>query len=552
MHWRQRLRTTLQSTAPSLARWIDGIWINSAARSANARPLVSVLVAHRDQPVFAAKTSRSALGQRYPSIECIVIDDGSRPEERARLDGLLPKSERLRVLHRPWPQGTGSAFNAALTEARGVWIVPMLLGEELEPHAIWRLVRAAEQARVAGTVATPDGPRLLGTTVLKSVGGFAVDLEPPELFTDLLGRWRLAGHALAGASDVRAKGEAPEREALPKADVLFMPHNAYHTREMAAVASELSKRGISSLFVDITNCYADEGSGQVMRELGLPHTHAVRDILDRVEPGVLFVMNDWSPPVHDRVVECRSRRTTSMALVEGVQDYEDTHVEHLGVGVHRGAYQHAGIALLVGEHDQKFFAGRDARLTGSTRIEQLAGEPRPSSRSKRVVINSNFTYGLYTQDQPAWLASAVGACKELSVDHIVSRHHADEGDFSGVPVSDRPLYDDLRECRVLVSRFSGVLLEAMALGVGVVYHNPHGERIDKFLKPDGAYPITTNQQELVGAIEGLLAESPASVVQRQQAFFDRHVSITPGQPSWVRIADEIERELSALGRAASE
>ncbi len=533
---------------PLLARWIDGAWINRAARSAVDRPLVSVLVVCRNQPSLAAGSVGSVLAQSYPSIECVLVDDGSGPDARTQIEQALPKDDRLRVISRPWPLGTGSALNAGLAEARGDWIVPMLAGEQLDRHAIWRLVRSAEQAGALGAVANSNRPMFFNAAILRAVGWFATDMEQPQLFAELLDRWRTAGHVLTESPDVRAKGAAPDPEAMPKADVLFMPHNAYHTREMAAVAAELETRGIGSLFVDITNCYADEDSGHVMRELGLLHARAVRDILDRVDPGVLFVMNDWSPPVHDRVIDCRARRTTSMALVEGVQDYEDTHVEHLGIGVHRSAYKHAGIALLVGAHDLKFFEGRDARVTGSTRIEQLAFEPKPASRPRRVVINSNFTYGLYTQDQPQWLASAVGACEQLGVEHVISRHQADAFDFSGLPVSGRPLYEELRECRVLVSRFSGVLLEAMALGVAVVYHNPHGERIDKFLDPKGAYPITTTQQELADAIESLLAEDTAVTVDRQQAFFDRHVSVTPGQPSWVRIADEIERELQTLGR----
>jgi len=551
---RQRLRIALEGTTPGLAARLDSLWISLASRRSGLRPLVTVLIAHRDQPKAALRTVRSAIAQSYPNVECVVIGSASSSADREQLREMLPAD--VRVIDQPCDLGSATAFNQGLSHASGRWIVPMIAGESLSPHSLWRLVRAAEQAGASGASDPHRSILLIDTQCVRGTGGFAPDLEPPDLVPDAVARLASLGHVLASAPHAAIRDRAP-RPSLPVSvpvDVVFMPHNAYHTREMAAIASELERRGVTSLFIDITNHYADEGSGKTMRELGLEHTHSTRDLLDHARPGVLFVMNDWSPPVHDRVIECRSRSTRSIALVEGVQDYLDTHVEHLGMGVHRGAYRHADVALLVGEHDTKFFEGRDARVTGSTRIEQLALEAKsahqPTNRSQRVVINSNFTYGLYTNAQGEWLASAVKACETLGVEFVISRHHADEFDFAAhgmTPyVSARPLYEELREARVLVSRFSGVLLEAMALGIAVIYHNPHNERIDKFLDPQGTFPITRNREELERAIEHQLEADPAEIAKRQQPFFAQHVSIEPDRPSWIRIADEIERELAMV------
>ena len=342
------------------------------------------------------------------------------------------------------------------------------------------------------------------------------------------------------------------RQAVPKIAVLFMPHNAYHTREMASVAHELEQRNIRCLFVDITNAYPDEGSGRVMRELGLDHVPYTEDILHRLKPSVLFVMNDWSPVVHDRVVECRSLGVRTIALVEGVQDFEDTHIEHLGIGQPRHAYRHVDVTLLVGEHDRKFFVtpreGESARpeviLTGSTRIERLAREPRPQNRLGRVLINSNFTYGIYTQIQSEWIESAVRACQRAGVEYVISQHHADTMDLSKYHRSTRPLYDELRECAVVVSKFSGVMLEAMALDTPVIYHNPHGERIDKFLNPDGAYPVTHDEESLADAISQVMLTSPSIISERQLPFFAHHVSMDTQRSCPQRIADVIQEQFA--------
>lgn len=558
MTLRRTLRTSLERSAPGAARLIDSLWISLASsRRKASRPKVAVLIAADHDPAEAPHTARSVLAQSYPNVECVVIASGHQPHASDQLKKSLPAEVRL--IHTPSPLGVATSWNHGVESLRDQprWIVPMVAGERLAAHTLWRLVRGADQPGVSGAVNADRStlliePRCLGALVI----GFAPDLDPPDLVADTLDRLASAGHVLATVphASIRERAQRPELPVGVPVDVVFMPHNAYHTREMAAIARELDRRGVTYLFVDITNQYADEGSGRTMRELGLPHTHSTRDLLSRTRPGVLMVMNDWSPPVHTRVLECRALPTRSVALVEGVQDYLDTHVERLGIGARRHAYQHADVALLVGAYDRKFFEESHARVTGSTRIEQLSHEPKPDTASHhRVVINSNFTYGLYTNSQPAWLASVVEACQTLGAEFVISRHHADEFDFAAhglaSHVSVRPLYEDLREARVLVSRFSGVLLEAMALGLPIIYHNPHDERIDKFLDPQGAFPVTRTQEQLAEAIEGLLAADPHEIARRQQPFFAQHVSIDPERPSWVRIADEIERELAAARSA---
>lgn len=336
-----------------------------------------------------------------------------------------------------------------------------------------------------------------------------------------------------------------------RTDVVFMPHNGYHTLEMASVARELERRGLRTRFVDVTDHYRDEGVRAKAAELGLSLEPYTDDVLVRLAPRVLFVMNDWGGVVGQKVVEARQLPVTSIALIEGVQDFEDTHVDHIGVGRIRRPYRHADLALLVGEADAAALAGAATALTGSTRIEALTREPRPTSRRRLVVINSNFTYGLYTAQQQDWIEQAVGACRLADVHYVVSKHHADQGDLSAYEVSDRPLYELLREAGVVVSRFSGVMLEAMALATPVVYFNPHGERVAKFQDPMGAYPVATEPFGLAEAIREALTLTTAEVARRTAAFFARHVSIDPQRSSYERIADAVEAEVRSRAPARS-
>jgi len=569
---RTRIKHWLRHRLPQLYARLDWVYLTLASRWPRGadRPLVSVVIAHRDRPLQLHRTVESVLAQGYAKFECLVFDDGSTALALAELETIAREHTRVRLVLMDHHRGLAAARSSGLLEAKGSLVLFVECDDRLVPHALWRLVRAVEERRSSGVWArrvassgnagglaaqwsqTPDLDAgnaanalvLFEAEAARRVGGPVAAWGDIGDVADLAARIITSGDVIAGAGCIGAvAGEAQPVDEIGEVDVLFMPHNAYHTREMASVAAELERRGRRCLFVDITNSYPDEGSGRTMRELGLRHVPYAKDILQRIAPQVLFVMNDWSAIAHEHVIEARSLGVRSMALVEGVQDYEDTHVADTGQGWIRRAYQHADVALVVGEHDLRFFSGRDARLTGSTRIEKLANEPRPTQRTRRVLINSNFTYGVWTGAQRAWIESAVRACELANVEYVISQHHADEMDLSGFSRSNRPLYEELREAGVLVSRFSGVMLEAMALDVPVVYHNPHGERIDKFLDPQGAYPITQDAESLAEAIRASLDTPCDAIIQQQRAFFGRHVSIDPHRASWERIADEIEREI---------
>ena len=84
--------------------------------------------------------------------------------------------------------------------------------------------------------------------------------------------------------------------------------------------------------------------------------------------------------------------------------------------------------------------------------------------------------------------------------------------------------DLLWDARVLISRFSTVPFEAMALGTPFVYFNPHGERVPTFAQPDGAFPTATDVDDLTRAL-GDLPLDRATVRERSSEFFRRQIDI---------------------------
>lgn len=326
-------------------------------------------------------------------------------------------------------------------------------------------------------------------------------------------------------------------------EVLFAPHNGYHTSEMLSIAEEVKGRGYKIAFVDITDAYREEGVRARLEDSGVQVLSYSDDLIARLRPECVFVMNDWGGPPAKMVRLARSYPTVSVALVEGVQDYEDTHVEHIGVGRVRLPYTHSDVVLLVGEDDRRHLGSQETHVTGSSRIEKLALEPRNEEREAVAVINANFTYGVYSDAGPAWIRQAVEACQALGLDYVISQHHADRTELDSYQTSARTLYEELRRCRVFISRFSGAILEAMALGTPVVYFNPHHERVDKFQGNHHSFPIATDEGELLRALRDTLSRPISEIQELQKPFLAKHVSIEEGKSVPERVADVLENRV---------
>ena len=84
--------------------------------------------------------------------------------------------------------------------------------------------------------------------------------------------------------------------------------------------------------------------------------------------------------------------------------------------------------------------------------------------------------------------------------------------------------DLLYDCDVLVSRFSTVPFEAMALGTPFVYFRPAEEHVDTFNESNGAYETVASSPELSEALvraRGMLGQYR----EISEEFFRRQVDM---------------------------
>jgi glycosyltransferase involved in cell wall biosynthesis len=104
------------------------------------RRLVSVLVPAYNAAPTITQTLRSALDQSYPTIEVVVVDDGSQDETADIVQKVANADARVRLICQA-NQGVASARNAALRASRGNLIAPF------DADDLWHRDKIARQVR---------------------------------------------------------------------------------------------------------------------------------------------------------------------------------------------------------------------------------------------------------------------------------------------------------------------------------------------------------------------------------------------------------------------
>lgn len=279
-------------------------------------------------------------------------------------------------------------------------------------------------------------------------------------------------------------------------DVFFFPHKDYHVWTISLIAEGLEKMGVSFQTVDITSQWRDAGVRAEAKKQGLNLLGLGEFILSQYSPKLIVVFNDWDHVTRPIVVAAKNSGIPTLSIVEGIQDYDDA-----DTGRRRDAYKATDIVLLPGEFDKKYFSTTAQKIisVGVPRIESLRRKPYTVSDSTRikVLINSNFSYGVQEEHRDSWVRAAISACLNCGYEPILSRHPADNGKEGKEYQTSLSFYEALEQCNITVQRFASGILEALARGRGVVYFNPHGEKVDKFTSDTmGSFPIAVSTEAL--------------------------------------------------------
>lgn len=327
-------------------------------------------------------------------------------------------------------------------------------------------------------------------------------------------------------------------------DLLFMPHKYYHTYSFSLLLAELDKRGLSYKFLDMSVPYRDEGAR--VKELDNHFLSYNEFVFSRFTPRSIVCMNDWDTVVKPVVRKANTEGIPSIGIVEGVQDYLD-----VDTGRKRNPYREVSSVFLPGDFDRRYFEGTNQnlysigvqRLEGLEKIKEIRSQRMSSdNHPSMVVLNVNFSYNVMTDRRAQWIADVSTACKLADLDLVISQHPQDDADLSAYNVSKEPLYELLTKAKYFISRFSGAMLEALAIGCPVIYYNGHREKIDKFFDPLGAYELVNNKNELISLLQKDV------VFDRNADAFLRHHACYGSGSIVVRTVDTLERIIHGAPR----
>lgn len=123
-------------------------------------PLVSLVVAARNEERNVEAAAHSLLAQAYPALEIIAVEDRSTDRTGAILDALAAGEPRLRVQHiRELPPGwlgKNHALSVGAAAAQGEWLLFADADVIMAPDAVSRAVAYAERRGFDHVTVLPD------------------------------------------------------------------------------------------------------------------------------------------------------------------------------------------------------------------------------------------------------------------------------------------------------------------------------------------------------------------------------------------------------------
>ena len=322
-------------------------------------------------------------------------------------------------------------------------------------------------------------------------------------------------------------------------DVILLPFNKSNVQDLSIIARELKKIDISAALVDVGSMNDDNLREGFEENNDVPVV--VKDQIEYVHRKALLASIDWESSFGRPLIEKeRSGGGLTIGIIDGIEDFEDADYHY-----ERDAYNTVEFVLLMGKDDQYHLGHKknDTSIVGLPKMWQFYHEHTPLPKQPQVMINVNFTYGTFEEVRDSWVNAAISACQSAGLPYILSQHHADNGIFPPEIVSAENIYDTIRGSSIIISRFSTVILESLAMKRQAIYFNPHGETVKLYANPDGAYHLAKNADELTDSLQ-LAAEDPDYGRQQAFKFLEKKCNISstvpPGKLAAYRIKNLLD------------
>lgn len=271
----------------------------------------------------------------------------------------------------------------------------------------------------------------------------------------------------------------------------LLASNDTHVQLLKPVLDHLDQYhfGISQLI--------DEGAKEALTDSHIPFTQVRHILKDKSSFGLLLSGNDWGPVERYTHQSFQKIGIPTVCLQESVIDFQDS----------RARMEWCNFPLIQGIATIPLLQREIMFLTGNPRYTDLS--PRAPPPAFRVLINSNFTYGIFEEIRNSWLEDIIGVCKEMGLEYLIAQHPRDRGNlghFNTVPSNAGVIHNLIGDSSVLITRFSSLIHESIALGRPVVYYNPHRENMNYQFEFDESHLAIAGRKEVLAqSLERIVA-----------------------------------------------
>ncbi|MGD8458251.1 MAG: hypothetical protein PVF83_17885, partial [Anaerolineales bacterium] len=208
--------------------------------------------------------------------------------------------------------------------------------------------------------------------------------------------------------------------------------------------------------------------------------------------------------------------------------------------VNKGRMKRADFAFIQGLVMKKYLLRDNIVVTGNPKYDEIKKEPLPNQPT--IMINSNFTYGVFEDVRDQWVKDVVEICLECGIEFFVSKHPRDKGVFPAeYNVMDSGAFlvnEQLKRSSILVSRFSTLIYEALCMGRKAIYYNPHNEPFRIFSEDQtGGIFIANDKSSLKQIILDIIAD-PDQNDENVTNFLRNHCNMDKKSPKAVELIRE--------------
>lgn len=218
-----------------------------------------------------------------------------------------------------------------------------------------------------------------------------------------------------------------------------------------------------------------ENSDKQCEQDGVKFSIASQEAIKAYGPDLFVLFNDWTKSAKHLILSLRKIGVPTICIQESMIDFGENQ-----------RMQFSDAVCLQGKWYLNKLDAKFSMITGNPRYESLA-ESHFSS-DKKILVNCNFTYGIYEDKRIEWLDDVCSVLSNVGVEYAISQHPRDRGDLGAyknvLSSSAATVQSQLEGARILVTRFSSLIHEALFYKIPVVYYNPHGERQIENLEVD--------------------------------------------------------------------